>query len=457
MLPALFLRERSQVTVTRLHVSDFDETIVVMNQSNLTMENSELTDSKANLLFSTGGSEVTIRKCKFSNSRYPAISINGPDFPDAKVTVCKTTIMHSEEGGIALQRVSCFSITDCTFDDLGGSGIALNSQSVGEILNNRITHVKGNGIFVSRSEAEIRGNTIQDCQYPGFAFLEGSAVTVRSNTIRTVRLSGIAIRASKGVRLEKTTVDGAGECGISISDTEQCTIKDCSFMRCKIAGLECYNRSKVTITQSLIDEAQFGFLVYTLGRLDASHNRANRIEKALARLVYRGQATVTETRCRAVAVRAELETGEPYLFHKNGRFPGQTNDPSAISNGILLVPKFENPFGSQCINCRAKDRDTFFVKCGHRVYCRDCATEWMEAGQKCPLCRFPIDGLSAGYDVSASNLCTVCLENRPNSLIMPCGHIGFCHLCLGIWFKEHNRCPMCGVENSSFKEIVYDI
>jgi hypothetical protein len=64
------------------------------------------------------------------------------------------------EGGIALQHVGSFSITDCSFDDLGGSGIALNAQSVGEIVNNRVARLKGNRIFVSGSTVQVRVNTI---------------------------------------------------------------------------------------------------------------------------------------------------------------------------------------------------------------------------------------------------------------------------------------------------------
>lgn len=44
-----------------------------------------------------------------------------------------------------------------------------------------------------------------------------------------------------------------------------------------------------------------------------------------------------------------------------------------------------------CVICLAERRDTVLVPCGHVVLCQDCCTDVMDGGSKeCPVCRVPI-------------------------------------------------------------------
>lgn len=93
------------------------------------------------------------------------------------------------------------------------------------------------------------------------------------------------------------------------------------------------------------------------------------------------------------------------------------------------------------------------MTCGHRVYCKECALLAMKNDEKCPLCRFPIINVSEGFKMSQDNLCILCLENKPDTIILPRGHIGVCSKCLNSWFKENYVCPCCRNAGSYYNKI----
>ena len=40
-------------------------------------------------------------------------------------------------------------------------------------------------------------------------------------------------------------------------------------------------------------------------------------------------------------------------------------------------------------------------------------------------------------------ICVICMDKNADSVLMPCGHGGFCNSCALDQFKKSNGCPMC--------------
>lgn len=50
-------------------------------------------------------------------------------------------------------------------------------------------------------------------------------------------------------------------------------------------------------------------------------------------------------------------------------------------------------------------------------------------------------------DISVTNLenekCCVCLDGPKNTIVLPCGHIGFCYKCAQELYNRSAQCPIC--------------
>ncbi|KAK8880603.1 hypothetical protein M9Y10_003284 [Tritrichomonas musculus] len=93
------------------------------------------------------------------------------------------------------------------------------------------------------------------------------------------------------------------------------------------------------------------------------------------------------------------------------------------------------------------------MSCVTRVYGKECAELALQNKETYQLCRFPIIQVSEGFKMSQDNLCILCLENKADTIIMPCGHIGVCSKCLNNWFKGNKVCPICRNAGSYYNKI----
>jgi hypothetical protein len=371
----------------------------------------------------------------------------------------RTLFQHFPNVGCWMAQCEKIEIRQCTFDDIGDSAVCIREGTNLTLIDCRMKGINGNGVQVSgRSNLDVRDCSLMDLSYPGFAIIEESSAAITSTKMERIAMSGIAVRGANAVVIKKVSIDNSRECGVSISDTKQKTlIQDSMFMNCHVAGIECYNRSVVTVEKCQIKQSPLGFSVHTLGNLEAFDNGVMELQIAMAKVVYSGTAKIMKTKCRDVPSQAILETTGLYLLQQNGKFPSITNIPSEVGEKVVLGPVYSNENGNLCLKCRETPRNVFFMDCGHRVYCHECAIASKEAKEVCPLCRFPITAISMGFDADMENFCTICCENEPNSLIIPCGHLGICCDCVTRWFHDHTVCPICGREQSTYRHVIWEL
>lgn len=80
--------------------------------------------------------------------------------------------------------------------------------------------------------------------------------------------------------------------------------------------------------------------------------------------------------------------------------------------------------------------------CGH-IICKNC----MEI-KRCPLCNSPVIGIKKLF---LENVCAICLDKKPNSITLPCGHICLCYECAMMNLSKGFNCPLCNESVTYYK------
>ena len=442
----------SSVMASNLKLANSSETLLVCHQnSSLVLSNSKFENGEANAI-NVSESSITIVNCKISNIKYPALYLS-----NSKVIAKKNQFDNVEQNCISVNECNNFKLEENEITSIGGSAISIMDESSGTITNNVISNYGGNGIFVSKSSNVVaKCNELLGGKYPGIAILIDSKAELINNKIYRSEFSGICVRGANNVLIDSCSISNSSECGISISDTKKCIIKNNKFEKCNYSIIESYNRSNVIFENNEANNiGQFGFLVFSRGTIEATNNKISNVD-TLAKLSYRGSAIITNNQVKNCKKQSICETSGKYLFKNNGNFSPCTNDPTiANENNIKVDPPFEEIH--LCLKCKKNKRTHFLMKCGHFVYCSECAKSALKNNECCPLCRFPIDSISPGYESAEDNKCVICLENEADCVIVPCSHLGYCEECLIQWFKRNQTCPTCRNSSMSFIKIQRDV
>jgi hypothetical protein len=142
-------------------------------------------------------------------------------------------------------------------------------------------------------------------------------------------------------------------------------------------------------------------------------------------------------------------TSAHYVMRRNGAFRAITNDAAAATEEFGL----QSVDAGACLACGVGERELFCAPCGHRAFCRGCRGA---RAAVCPLCRSPLARVSEGFRSRDDGACLICLTEKSDGIVLPCGHIDCCAGCLVQWFRTHAACPTCNSENVTFKKVIPD-
>lgn len=451
----LYIMSYSTVTVTDSNIHDSNNTSILINsKSKLKIKRSQIHDSKTNGLYAYEQSTIEISNCSIFNTLYPCISID-----ESSCIIKNNEISHCEQNSVALCSCEHFLFENNTIKQAKSTGLSIQGCK-GVIQNNRFYEIEGNAILCyDSSDSIIRNNELFDNHYPSIALHTKSKGLIEFNRIRRNKINGISVRGTFDVTIRNNEISDIVDCGISISDSDKITVEKNVISNCKVTAIESYNKSNAYVHDNIIlDMDKSVFLAYTSGFIRAEKNRIEGVKNTMVKLAFKGSGEFVNNEVKNCNVQAECMTSSFYLFNKNGRFNGITNDPKKATSSIKLQEKFVDSNNSKlCLKCHKKPYCCFLVQCGHKVYCKECAELALKNHEACPLCRFPIENISTGFEVSSDNKCIICMSNQEDSIIMPCGHMGVCSECLDNWFKTSKSCPVCRAENCFYNKIRDDI
>lgn len=140
------------------------------------------------------------------------------------------------------------------------------------------------------------------------------------------------------------------------------------------------------------------------------------------------------------AIEKELCPSPPFEASKKTKNSSSPQSPATPKGSPKKSPeqkKENSPLSDAhtCVICMEKPRNSFFNDCGHIVTCQECVTQC----NSCPICRAKISAFTALQKMPKDPNCYNCLIAPINTVLIPCGHISFCNLCV----KSGDQCPLC--------------
>lgn len=427
-----------------------DTLLVIGNGSFVTVSHCNLHHSECNGIHCSVECNIQVDHCTINDINYPPILVN------SSFCEISNNIIHScSQNGINIAKSPHFTIENNTISKISNSAISVQSESQGIIKSNKVSEIGGNGAFIEFSKVEFLENTFNQSTYPGIAVINESEATLKDNKISNVKMCGIAGRNAKTINIINNEIDSISECGISLSSTEKCLIEGNKITNCAISSVECYNKSNAVIQNNKISHmGKYAFLSYTSGSIKSENNEIDHIGDSMVKLSHKGSGEFINNKVSGCPNQCDNKTTSIYYFANNGQFEAVTNDKERAEQDSI---KFEMPNVNDevilCLKCNKNQRNCYLMKCGHKVYCKECAQLALENKENCPLCRFPIIQVSEGYKMGEEDLCFLCFENKPDAIIMPCGHTGVCSICLNNWFKNNRVCPCCRTGDCYYNKI----
>ncbi|KAH0788887.1 F-box only protein 11 isoform X2 [Histomonas meleagridis] len=453
----IFIEFNSKVNFRNLIVHDLEETLVNISCSYAVFEDCTFYNSHENGMHVVLRSVLRVSNCTFHGITYPAIFVI-----DSRAVIVQSHIYDVEQNGISILHADKTIVAYNHIHSIKSSSISLTNQSNVEIFNNNIHDIAGNSIYVSEaSEATIISNTFNNVDFPSVAILNNSEGRIEQNTITNIKRSGVCIRNAQSVTMKDNILSDINECGISISDTNDCVIISNLISNCKVAGAESFNNSKCEFEKNkFCNCGQSAFLAYAGGIINGHNNQVEHLKEAFVQMKWKGGGNFFDNNIIDCPKQFSCENNSLYFFKNNVidcvKCDDVTNDKDKVEEGMKYEELVNDYDTTKCLKCKVNPRNYFFQSCGHRVYCGKCAKELLESKGMCPLCRFNVENITEGYPVSEDESCLICSEKKADSIVMPCGHMGFCHECLSTWFTSNTTCPYCRSGNSYFKKIFVD-
>ena len=448
----LYISDDSDVKINGLTVHDLSKSLVIVRRnSKVKMTKSKLYNSSCNCMNSDNDCDIEISESLFDNSGMSSLYLC---YSKCKIVNCE--FQNTQQTLLVIENSPDFLVEKNFFSNAEIAAICVE-KSKGIIKDNKIIKMEGNGVnVIEKCDVQILNNDFYDLKYPAITVKKKSSALVSGNKIEKDEINGISIRDTLNVTIQNNEIKDVLNCGISVSDCpDKISILNNKISDCKVTAIESYNKSSLYIYNNKISNIEkYAFLAYTSGYLNVVENEINDVKIAMVKLAFKGAGEFFNNKIENCTKQCECQTSSIYFFNKNGQFEGVTNDKERANESIKFEEKLNDTNISKlCLKCKSKPHNCFLLECGHNVYCKECAELALNNKELCPLCRWNIDKISPGFNTSEDNKCIIYFENEPNSIVLPCGHLGICSECLENWFNDKKVCPICRTDSCFYKII----
>ena len=145
----------------------------------------------------------------------------------------------------------------------------------------------------------------------------------------------------------------------------------------------------------------------------------------------------------------EMRTLQAHLVSFDHMNPPKKKQPLNMEN--VLKQFQDKQFSFTHVKCEHCDHeaDSVCCPCGHHAWCSECAKmEEAKGGAVCPRCHCRCMKTTRIFD---NDLCSICLTNAADTILLPCGHKCACYQCAECAWEAKKTCPVCNLPMWSFR------
>lgn len=387
------------------------------------------------------------------------------------------------KASIVCQFGSKVKFIDCKFYDAPISSVIVTNESTATFKNCHMTAAKKYSVFVSeKSNASFESCTFSSITGKGILIIKESIAKIESTKFENIEGGSITAAEKSIVKLEKCQMNMIKQIGISLLSDSNCFITESTFNTCTKSV--CCNRSYIDISKSSFNKCALMFI----GPYLAQHINDTKFRKSEITISDESQPFFTNSLLvNSVYVRV-TDMSKPLFFNSNIKNLTVTNcsqvvlanskvidtinspcggkvitaegeeftieEPNGVfkfSNNEYTAPteplKMPDNYSYECTLCQDAHPNHVFIPCGHLCQCQKCSEN--KVYKKCPICGVPGRATKAFFE----DKCSVCLENTPDAVFLPCGHVCCCYQCAKKIIVGTKRCPICNMPCTIAKKL----
>lgn len=389
----------------------------------------------------------------------------------------------ANKASVVCQNGSSAKFTDCKFSDAAISSVIVTDTSVATFKNCCMTSAKKYSILVSeKSNTSFDSCTFSSIFGKGILIIKESIAKVENCKFENIDGGSITAADKSIVKVEKCQMKMIKQMGISLMSKSNCFVTESSFHVCK-KGVSC-NRSYIDISKSSFNKCALLFV----GSYLAQHIDDTKFEKLEIMITDESQPFFTNCLLvNNVFVRV-TDMSKPLFFNSDIKDLTVTNCSQVVLANTKVIDTVKNPcegkiiiaegeeftieepngvfkfsqneytvpteplkmpdnYSYECTFCHDEHPNHVFAPCGHICQCEICSNSKLY--KKCPICG--IAGRTT--KIFIEDKCSICLENTPDTVFLPCGHACCCYQCAKKIIVETKRCPICNMPCAIAKKL----
>lgn len=423
----------------------------LMNDSYAEFIECKFKNDKYISIFNSKNSHCKIINCHFYNLEGKSIFAK-----DESVVYIKDTTFENCKKGAATIAEKSKIIIDGGVEITNSSNTALRSisNSIIKAHDLKIKNTKGNGINIEDSTGYFINCEFDNTEYPTIAIIGRKSNPIFNNCNLYNNKDTFCVICKNGCRPlfdDCKFYDCKTNC-FSISDFSQPHIQNCTFQNIDKYYMNVFGGSHLTFDKIKTNDNEINIEEKICVR------NSSKCEKIKHNKLYKKEDKIEEKEEENIHCKSWMSPSykppekikdikDPQIIKQKNLHHLKTMKLEDIQENAL---KQETSF--KCCHCHKEmneeDKPNILTPCGHLV-CNNCK----DIIERCPICDTPVNKVQR---IFFEEVCALCLDNKPNTISLPCGHMCMCYECAMQNSANGYNCPLCNEPMTNFKFIFDD-
>lgn len=461
---AVFVRNNSQAVFDHCLFFKNAMSCFVFSNSQVTFSNCVFQDEMSTAVFVSQFSHAIFENCYFSNIQNKVIYMK----MNSIVKITKAVFSYCPRGIIFVMEQSRLYVDSAKFQKSGNSAIRIKQSNI-ECQNSIIEDIEGNGINFEHSSGYLYNVTIRNTLHPSI-LARGHKCNpyIYQCTLSNPRDHYmISCRSLSRPIFDQCIFSDVNNYCFMISDYSCPQISNCIFGKCIAKEIfNIINRSYPSIFNNIYGYSNDKIIIRLsksskwnpAPHLTSCDEQSGEPKGPIIRQLttYKKFDPPTHLDCPIELLSNNNRDPESPLKLKTLPTIDPANPEAVFGNEQNVHDESNHHSCNICGTPLDNENLQAFGPCGH-IVCEKCGPQFEPDNDKykyCPVCNSPIADVKK---VFYHKECVVCLEKKPDTLCLPCGHMCMCFSCVSKCLERSSNCPMCNTDILAYKIIIDDL